>query len=264
MPGTELEERVAGLPAVSAEDEAALAAQIQGEVDQSDIVIPQLKLAQGTTEEVKKGTAEAGDFINALTGESFGTELEFLVADQFKGRFWSKDDGEGRGAQGDVVPWADHPCAGQHFADCDDAEEQYAAAVNRGDKDWGKGPGISTTFNFVGFVVSEGNSSSVPVRLSLMRTNVPAARKLQTFISRLSKAPWSKVYKMSSKSNTRGRNTYHTVDVEVARDASVTEQRVAVALAQQIRSAPAAVEYRESPEGGKPAPAAEREGALEV
>lgn len=265
-PSAEIEPRDDALP-VSAEEEQALAKRIQAKADDKDTVIPLLKIAQGQSASVQSGNAEPGEFVNALTGENFGTEITFIVADQFKGRFWSDENDNGRGAQGDIIPWPEHPDYGTRFDESEDAEEQFRAAVQAGDKEWGTGPGISTTFNFIGFVVDseEGEGSAVPVRLSLMRTNVPAARKLQTFVTRLSRTPWESVYTLKTIRREKGRYVYHVVEVEQARAAEPAEQQAAVKLALVLEQDP--VEYAEDPETAepeKPAAPADREGALDV
>lgn len=261
--GTDVEPRSDLTPVLSEQEEQALAEQIKGDIDTADIVVPMLKLAQGQSKEVQAGDAEVGDFVNSLTGENFGNRIEFIVADTFSGRFWRDDDDRVHTAQGDTVPWPDHDCYGKHFADCPDAEETFKEAVNNGEREWGRGPAISTTHNFVGFVVGE-EGSAVPVRLSLMRTNVPAAQKLKTFISRLSRAPWDNVYVLTSEARTGRGKPFVVVTAERGRVAEPVERNAAVQLALSMRGDGTKVEFHEAEEAEPDEKPADREGGLEV
>lgn len=268
MTSTELDTAPGTDVALTPEAEAALAAGAVGAVDSSDIVIPQLKLLQGQSREVEAGKGEPGEFLNSLIGENLGTEISFVVAGSFKGRFWQDSDGDGRGygtgevGPADPIPWQAHPEFGVPFGQASDAEEAYRQAVQDGEKEWGRGPGISTTYNFIGFVPDDG--VAVPVRLSLMRTAVPAARTLLTFITRLSRTPWDSVYRISSIRREKGRYQFFIPEIAREREATPEERQEAVRLAQQLQAG--AVKYDEAEHdapGEKPAPAP-REGALDV
>jgi hypothetical protein len=249
-------------------EEQALADEIKGDISDADLVIPQLKLAQGQSDMVQSGDAEPGDFVLPLTGENFGTEIEFVVVDTYKGHFWRDEENDtARGTQGPetVVPWQEHPCYGQPFAECPDAEAKFKADVNAGEHEWGDGPPISETENFIGFVVGPDGGSETPVRLSLMRKAKPAAYKLLTYIKRMSRTPWERAYALSSVKQTKGRYTFHVPEVSRGREATVAERQAAVDLATSIRRQGLKVETPEEPEA---APAAEpepvRDGALDV
>ena len=58
----------------SAEVEAILAQQDQA-LAEGAFQVPILKICQALTKEVKEGDAEAGDFLNTLTAESYGTAV---------------------------------------------------------------------------------------------------------------------------------------------------------------------------------------------
>jgi len=209
----------------------AVAADLDGD---TDFVVPVLKICQSLTAEVVEGDAKAGDFINSLTQENFGAEVPFVVAAYQKGRFYSdKDTGRSYAAIGPVAPeaWPEE-YAGKAFAELDDAEERFREAVNAGTIEWGTGPAISTTHNFIGLV----GESPVPVRLSLMRTNVPAARKLKTML-RFSQAFWDNVFIMKTESKRSSRNEPFQSLVVKQGDKSTPEQRqAAVQVAMAVKS----------------------------
>lgn len=188
-------------------DESIVAATRAGLSD-APLVVPRLKLAQSLTTEVKAKDADEGDLLNSLTGEVYGRELDVIVLSEEEGRFFR--DHETRQAYSvigePVVPatWP-HQCANLPFIDCPDAEEEFRAAVKANEKDWGKGPGIATTYNFTLLVrdpeAPEGAGAdqwqTLPVRLSLQRATAKEARNWITLL-RLSRANWDQVYHLTT------------------------------------------------------------------
>ena len=184
-------------------EELALASKVRGKVDTASLKVPLVKLAQALTNEVQAKRAEAGTFINSVTGESYGDSFEFIIADTFQGRF-ARIKGEGYNAQGPVVPdnWPPQ-YAGQAFADLDDAEENFKAAVNAGKQEFGHGPPISTTHNYVGLIVGDdfeeraAENRLLPVRVSLMRKNAKAAQTID-YLLLTWPAPWARLVKLTA------------------------------------------------------------------
>lgn len=170
---------------LSPAEEQALAAELIGGIDQQDLILPVVKLTQPLTREVTDKKVEAGRFFNSLSGADYGDELDLIVAYYFKGRFYAPDDDSPDAdgdrvfvASGDVVPanWPER-WAGKHFADLAESLEGHQARANDPDDqtEWGSGPLIETTHNFIGFIPEDPGS---PVRLSLKSTSTPAARKV--------------------------------------------------------------------------------------
>lgn len=215
--------------------EQALIDNIQGDIgNDDDLVVPVLKVAQSLTKEVTEGDAKPGDFVNSLTGENFGNTIDFVVSAYQKGRFLKdKETGRSYAALGDVAPssWPEE-YAGRPFVEIEDAEERYKERVNAGEIAWEKGPAISTTHNFIGYV----DGSEVPVRLSLMRTATPAARKLKTML-RFSRAPWDQVFTLKTEKKSSQRDEpYHNVSVAQGGPTTAEQRQRAVALAQATQS----------------------------
>lgn len=223
---------------VISDEEAALIAANQSEVDASEFVIPILKLGQPLTDEVTEGRAAAGDFILGLTGETFSPPIEFVVAGKGKGRFRPGGKGQRTLVAYDTptVPdsWSDDPHKGQPFAEHPDAEEQYKARVDAGEIDWGSGPPIQTTFNYTGYIVG----SDVPVRLSLRRTSAPAARKWNTLLDAVLKGRfWDKTFQIGSvmQKNSEGQ-PFYVVTTEIGRATTAEEKKAAIQLAIALRN----------------------------
>lgn len=219
--GTDIEKR-------TTQEEQALEAWRENDFDETDLILPLLKVSQALTAEVQNGDARPGEFINALTGENFGNVVEFVVAGFEKGRFRTNEAGEvictGRESE--------CPCHEVAFDECPDAEEQYAAAVNRGEKEWGKGPPCATTFNFTGFIPG----TEMPVRLSLMRAQAKAAKKLLTML-RFQRAPWDVVFQLETRGteNAAGQK-YQAVNIKQVGGTTAEQRQQAVGLATALQA----------------------------
>lgn len=220
---------------------AELAAENAGELDERDLQIPLLKIGQALTTEVSEGDARAGSFINALTREDLGTEVEFVVAAFRKGRFDHGDRNKGKRARKAYgvknVPWTDDPFAGRPFTEHPDAEEKYSERVNNGDLEWGKGPRISTTFDFTGYVIPEDpDETPIPVVLSLMRKNKRAAQKWVTILSAvLRNRYWDAVFTLSTEKQNGDSGQYYTITVKQGRKTTPAEKQEAMLLADRVR-----------------------------
>lgn len=231
--------------------QAIMAAQ-EEESAEITVRVPILKVCQGLTAEVKAGDAEAGEFLNTLTGESLGTKVEFIVAYYQPGRSASdKKSGRYYVSVGEsLIPesWADlvgEEFVGTPFDEYPDAEEQYKARVNRGDIEWGSGPLVSTTYNYTGLVVvpvlddegkDTGETDLQPVRIGFLRTTKSAHEKIQMLKkAALRNRPfWDIVFEFSTKEREFGRNSAFVVNVKQSRRTNDEEKALAVEVAQAV------------------------------
>lgn len=258
-PGVELE------PLSAQEEALALAA--KSSIDSTKLILPALKLTQSLTAEVAAGDAEAGNYINSLTGDNYGDSVEIIISARFVGRFYSdRETGQSFVANGDTAPdnWPEE-YAGQAFTDLPDGEEQWKAAVNAKEIPWGKGPPISTTRNYVGYVVSEDADPDLPVRLSLMRTGNKAADKLDTLLWG-SRAPWDRTYVLGAERKLSGERPYFAGTVQRGSVPSPEYRQAAVTLAQEYatKSAEGGIQLAgDEPDAKKERPK-EQEGGLKV
>jgi hypothetical protein len=210
---------------------------------------PILKLCQSLTNEVQSGDAEEGEFFNTLTGESYGNQVDFIVAYYQRGRAMSLKDGRYFvSIAEDLIPesWADavgEEFVGTRFDEHPDAEEQYRARVQRKEHEWGSGPPISTTFNYTGLVipsadaVGEENQEDVeplPVRLTFARITKDAHTKIQSLkkaTSLRNKDFWAVVFTLTTEVKSYGRFNPYIVKVKKGRDTTPDEQQQALQLA---------------------------------
>lgn len=240
-----VQENEAELLAASDAAAEALAARQDEEYDEDSFSVPILKVGQSLTREVQNGDAEVGEFINTLTGESLGNKVELIISFYNKGRFASdKKNNRAYVAFGQDIPdkWADfvgEDYVGTAFSEHPEGEEQFKAAVNAKEREWGKGPEISTTHNYTGFLVVEGEDGEKdyqPVRLSMKRTDVPAHKKIASLI-RMTVRPkpsWDVVFQLVTKSKESNGYTSYVIDptqVKVVRPTTASEKAGAANLA---------------------------------
>lgn len=223
----------------------AIAAAQEGELDAGLFQTPILKIGQPLTREVQDEQAEPGEFINTLTGEGLGDKLGFIVAFYNKGRFASdQESGRAYVSFDDAIPpaWADlvgEEFVGTPFVEHPDAEERFKARVNAKEIEWGSGPLISTTHNYTGYAIvpaiegSDDPDDLQPVRLSLQRTNIPAARKFTTIKRAVlrNKPFWDIVFDLSTYKKPFDRGTAHLLSVRQGRKTTSEERSLAAELA---------------------------------
>lgn len=225
-----------GEVAVSAEQEAALAARVKGQVDRSKLQLPAIKVVNGLSKEASEGVAQ-GTLVNSLTGEQYGESVQLVISDFYYGRFYApKGGGKAYTARGEVVPenWPEE-YSGQRFSELDDAEEQWKLAVNNDEHPWGSGPPIQTTINFV---VTLAENPGYPLRLSMKSSDTPTANKILQMID-MSPTPWAFAYKISSEGRPtpNGSGTYYGFKAEQDGTPSDEARQAAVKIALAFQTA---------------------------
>jgi hypothetical protein len=249
---------------VAVREQAALEAaeNIKSQLDPNDVSLPLIKLAQDQSAVVKDKKVPAGEWFNSLTNESYGESFEFVIVNRYEGRFYSPKGGGTYVTTEDVAPsnWPDE-YAGQAFTDIPDAEEQWKAAANAGGA-WGSGPPIQTTYNYVGFVVSDLQAgTTVPVRLSFKSAATPTARQIDQLLN-YSVSPWDRVFEIGVREDSnRDDQRFWNATVARGRPLSDEETAAAVELFTIIRNATVKFTGDEPERREKPA---EAEGAIPV
>lgn len=246
--GTAVATKDDNLPSnITQEELDALLAQQDAEFSDEPLSTPIIKIGQGLTREVQDGNAEAGEFIDSLSGEGLGDAIGFITAYYQPGRFAAdRDTGRAYVAFQDTIPetWADlvgEQWVGTAFVEHPDAEETYKERVNAKEIEWGKGPLISTTHNFTGFAIvpsvdPDGEDELRPARLSLQRTNNSAVRDWKTMKrTRLRGKPfWDKVFDLSTVKKSYARGVAFNLKVAVGRDTTPAEREQAVELCRAV------------------------------
>jgi hypothetical protein len=243
---------------LAAREEAleALRAQQDSEMGDEPFQVPLLKVGEPLTKEVQddNSPAQAGDFINTLTGDALGSKVEFIICYYHQGRFAvdRKTNNAFVAGSEDLIPetWKDfvgENFVGTRFDEYPDAEERYKERVNDGEIEWGKGPPVSTTHNYTGLVLVQerdeedqpldGVFELQPVRLSLKRTNMPAVRKINS-LRRMSLRPpkdfWSRAFTLTTQKKQHTQGASHLVIPALGRTTTAEEQMAAFELAQAV------------------------------
>lgn len=233
------------VPGVSSEELEKLQAQQAEEFDSNDFQTPILKIGQPLTREVQDELAEPGSFINTLTQDDLGNKIEFIVAYYQKGWFAAdRDSGKAYVAFGSDIPdgWAEfvgEEFVGTPFAEYPDAEPQFKEAVNRKEREWGKGPPVSTTHNYTGLVIvspiegSDDEPELQPVRLSLQRTGMKAVRKINSLkqMKLRNRAFWDVVWNFETKREQFNQGSAYLLVPSIGRDTTAEEKQLAAELA---------------------------------
>lgn len=129
---------------------------------------------------------------------------------------------------------------GQPFSEYPEAEEKFKAAVNAKEREWGTGPLVSTTHNFTGHAIipaldPEDEESLIPVRLSLKRTDVPAAKKFISLKRMLRlRAFWDITFDLTTAPKQSGRHESFVVQVKNGRPTTDEEKLIAMQLASDV------------------------------
>ena len=253
----------------------ALIAQQAGEFGDDSLQVPILKVGQALTKEVQDDTAEAGEFINTLTGEGIGDAIGFIVAYYQKGRAAAdRETGRYYVAFGDTIPeaWADlvgEEFVGERFDEYPDAEEKFKERVNNKEIEWGRGPLISTTHNYTGLAVVSAPEGSdepdelQPVRLSLQRTQMEAVRKINSLyrMTLRGKPFWDKVFDLTTYKKPFASGPAYIVKPSIGRDSTAEERQLASELA--LATAGGRVTERGG-DGDAPSQPKAAKGALDV
>lgn len=264
--------------ATRSEEELALIESQNAELEGVSFQVPILKIGQPLTREVQAGDAEAGEFINTLSGEGLGDAVDFIVAYYNQGRFASdKETNRAYTSFDRVIPasWADlvgEEFVGVPFVEYDGAEERYKERVNNKEIEWGKGPLVSTTHNYTGFVIvepledEEGEPEYQPVRLSLKRTDMPAVRKFtQVQRAMLRNKPfYDIVFALSVYAKQFPKGTAHLLNPKPGRRTTAEERADALELALAVRAGRVAANDEAAADAEAPAAAPKAKGALDV
>jgi hypothetical protein len=218
------------------------------EMTSSDLHVPILKIGQSMTREVKKGDAQAGEFVNTLTGEGCGNSIGLIVSFYTKGRAGSDGPGEHYFTSNnfEIIPdhwgdWLGEEWVGQRFSEHPEAEEEFKARVNRKEIPWGRGPKISTTHNYTGYAIVPGlegeDDEFSPVRLSLKRTDMEAVRRINSmFQMKMRNQPyWSRVLDLSTEEKTGRGSEFFGLAVKLGRETTPEEREMALDLAMAIQ-----------------------------
>lgn len=227
--------------------------------DDDHFQVPILKIAQALTKEVQdpNNPAQSGEFVNTLTGETYGNAISFIIAYRQYGRaIADRATGKYYVAFGDLIPdaWGEilgEQFVGTRFDEHPDAEEQYKARINEsgGTLKWGSGPKIATTYNYTGLALVpvrdeddqpvEGEFEYAPCRFSLSRGSTKSARKINQLYKTMLRPPkqfWSRVFDLKTELQQFNSGAAYIPMPSLGRPTTADEQELAADLALAVRA----------------------------
>lgn len=203
-----------------------------------DVLIPRLKVINALSPERQDGTADEGDVINSLTGESV-VGMRFIPIKQYYSNIeWNADRNaenrilcrsfDGRIGIGEYGILACEQCRRNQFDNSKKGKEAQ--------------PTCTSYINFLGFM--EGNP--MPVVLSLARTNFNEGKKLLSIARSMRTSIWNYAYVIKSTLVSKDRNKWYNIQVSMAGETSQDERALAFELFKAYEHAQVKADYEET------------------
>jgi len=177
---------------------------VDDHIEQEDLQVPRVKLAQGSSKEVKDGTAKVGEFVNSVTGKSYGEEIIFLISQYIRQRIKFGEEGS---AVFDCLSLDSK--TGNVHGRC--SECNYSSFVDEEGNKKPKGPECSLIHGFLGMVLSEKMDILDPcIMLSMSSTSTGTAKKILTThkLSRPMRNLWERVWRIGSAKKEKGQYSW--------------------------------------------------------
>lgn len=219
-------------------------------VDQTDLVLPRIKLLQPLSPEVQEANegdakVEAGHLFNTLTQQDYGPSIIFIPVIHFKSRIYWRNREEGGGIQ----------CAAQNGVNpVATSEDTFAKVCTectlpnwKNDAEIGedKAPKCTIYYNFAIIIDGETN----PIALSMERTKVKTAKKLLSLITYTGNLDmFAKKYKIGVTKEKNKRGTWYNYTIEPVGFVSPEEFKLAEAAYQSLKSLALSVEQERAEE----------------
>lgn len=199
------------LPAVARDTGITLG---QQQVDAGDLILPRVKICQQMSQEVADKKASAGDLWNTLTGEKYGTSLNFIPIITFKQRILlvrrerreaieAKLDSEL--SEGDGLKCRSYDMEqgiGEPGIAC------HTCPLSQWD---GNAPPLcSETYNVAG--LSEDGDVVI---LSMSKSGAKTGKRMFSMLRLQSGAPWKKVYTISTRQEKNDQGIFFVPDITV-------------------------------------------------
>jgi hypothetical protein len=169
-------------------------------LEREDITLPRIKLAQALSDEVSNGNASPGDWLNTLSGQSYGTSFEFIPISVWKSRTYfaeNRDDSPiCRSADG--------------FTSVDGHKCKIECPHNRA-WEWNDGmpPLCTLGYNYLVIPIVD----PFPAITTLMKTSFKAGKALNTLLVAARCPAWHWVYEFYSVKESNSRGTYYVAAV---------------------------------------------------
>jgi hypothetical protein len=227
-------------------------------IDRADLILPRIKLMQDMSPEVQEGKAKAGELVNSLTGQNYGTRLEFVPLTNSKTRMFWQDRKEGNAVlcSSDDGKHPKDPTAAAKIAkkmklkefpvtmpDCKSCPfGNWAEDDAGGDRE---APRCTSYYNFP--MLIKGDSS--PSALTMSRTKLKVGRKLLSLVvlSGDNVSIYAKRYELSTVKEKSDLGTYYNYAIKPIGYVTEAEYKVTKGLHESFKAMHVVVE-QEHPE----------------
>ncbi len=194
-------------------EENALSTQVQAPMgfedeDQSDMIIPRVKMVNALSPERKDKVADEGDIVNSLTKEKLNGKT-FIPVFKFTNHIEWKDRADGGGIK----------CIARDgkVAEAQDGSKIICASCKRCEFDNTKQgkealPKCTKYINFFGFIAGE----KLPIILSFAKTNYAEGKKMYSLAKVTMQNMWNHGYTLNEKKMAKGGNEWYNIVVNPA------------------------------------------------
>lgn len=224
------------------------------ESDNSDIIIPRIKVINALSPERVDGEAEEGDVINSLTKESVKGQRFVPIKQYYSCIKWNPDrDADPRmlcrSFDGRIGTDSDGEAKLCKQCGCDQFDNSKTGKAAQ--------PTCTRYLNFLGFF--EGNP--MPVVLSFARTNYNEGRKMLSMSKSMRSAIWAYSYTIDSRLVSKDRNKWYILVPNMAGKTDQETQQLAFELFNSIQVSNIQTDYEENIGA---APAVDEQAATEI
>ena len=222
--------------------------------DQTDLIVPRIKVINALSPERKEKVADEGDIVNSLTKELLNGKV-FVPVFKFNNNILWRDRAEGGG----IICIARNGKTGEDS----DGTNKLCSACKRCEFDNTKQgkealPTCTKYINFFGFFSGE---HGMPIILSFAKTNYNEGRKLYSLAKVTMQNIWNHGYRLDSKLMSKNGNDWYNIAIIPAGATSAEDREYALSLYKSFRNDILNVKYdMDSGESGSEA-APDTEGA---
>ncbi len=195
--------------------------------NESDMIIPRIKIINALSPERKDKLADEGDIVNSLTVEKLNGKV-FIPVFKFNSNIEWKDRAEGGGIRC-------HAKDGKRGYESD-GTSKMCAQCRRNEFDNSKTgrealPKCTKYINFFGFIAGE----RMPIILSFSKTNYNEGRKLYSLARVSMQNMWNHGYTLDSKLMAKGGNEWYNIVVAAAGETSDEDRAFGMELFKAFR-----------------------------
>jgi hypothetical protein len=169
-------------------------------LEREDITLPRIKLAQAMSDEVSNGNAAPGEWLNTLSGQSYGTQFEFVPISVWKSRTYFAENRD------------DSPiCRSADAFTSIDGHKCLIECPHNKAWEWVNGtpPRCTMGYNYLVMPIVD----TFPAITTLMKTSFKAGKALNTLLIAARCPAWHWVYEFYSVKESNPRGTYYVAAV---------------------------------------------------